>query len=95
MNEANLTRFGPEVYELVQGQPTTHSASFRAVDGPAKLVLQDDGIDNAWIKINGESVNAREWLSGLPEGRLPGAGSHSWQQARSAFYQLAQQGVHR
>jgi catechol 2,3-dioxygenase-like lactoylglutathione lyase family enzyme len=66
-NEANLTRFGPEVYELVQGQPTTHSASFRAVDGPAKLVLQDDGIDNAWIKINGESVVEKKDFSGKGE----------------------------
>jgi catechol 2,3-dioxygenase-like lactoylglutathione lyase family enzyme len=55
-NEANLTRFGPETYELVQGQPTTYSATFKAIDGPAKLVLQDDGIANAWIKINGHGV---------------------------------------
>ncbi len=55
-NEANLTRFGPEIYELVQGKPTTYSAAFRAIDGPAKLVLQDNGIDNAWIKVNGRSV---------------------------------------
>ena len=55
-NEANLTRFGPEIYELVQGKPTTYSATFRAIDGPAKLVLQDNGIDNAWIKVNGRSV---------------------------------------
>ena len=55
-NEANLTRFGPEIYELEQGKPTTYSATFRAIDGPAKLVLQDDGIDKAWIKVNGRSV---------------------------------------
>ena len=67
MNEANLTRFGPEVYELVQGQPTTHSASFRAVDGPAKLVLQNDGIDNAWIEVNGESVVEKKDFSGKGE----------------------------
>ncbi|MDH3641324.1 MAG: hypothetical protein OES38_04470, partial [Gammaproteobacteria bacterium] len=51
-HEANLTRFGPEIYQLVQGKPTTYSATFRAIDGPAKLVLSDDGIDNAWIKVN-------------------------------------------
>jgi len=55
-SEANLTRFGPETYELVQGKPTTYSAAFRAIDGPARLVLQDDGIDNAWIKVNGRNV---------------------------------------
>jgi len=52
MNEANLTRFGPETYELVRGKPTTYSATFRAIDGPAKLVLQKDGVDSAQIKIN-------------------------------------------
>jgi catechol 2,3-dioxygenase-like lactoylglutathione lyase family enzyme len=55
-HEANLTRFGPEVYKFVQGKPTTYSATFRAIDGPAKLVLQDNGVGNAWIKINGRSV---------------------------------------
>lgn len=54
--EANLTRFGPKVYERVQGAPTSDSATFRAVDGPAKLVLQDDGIVNARIRINGVEV---------------------------------------
>ena len=56
MNEANLTRFGPKIFEREQGKPTTYSATFRAIDGPAKLVLRDDGIDNAWIKVNGHSV---------------------------------------
>ncbi len=56
MFEANLTRFGPQTYRLVQGQPTTHSATFRAVAGPAELVLEQDGIDKAWIKVNGRSV---------------------------------------
>ena len=54
-NEANLTRFGPETYVLEQGIPTTYSATFRAIDGPAKLVLQDEGIDNAWIETGIES----------------------------------------
>lgn len=54
--EANLTRFGPHTYELVQGKPTTYSATFRALDGLAKLVLADDGIDNAQIKVNGRDV---------------------------------------
>jgi catechol 2,3-dioxygenase-like lactoylglutathione lyase family enzyme len=67
MNEANLTRFGPETYELVQGKPTTYSATFRAMDGPAKLVLQDDGVDNAWIKVNGHDVVEQKDFSGNGE----------------------------
>jgi catechol 2,3-dioxygenase-like lactoylglutathione lyase family enzyme len=65
--EANLTRFGPEVYELVQGKPTTYSARFKAVDGPAQLVLQDEGIENAWIEVNGNSVVERQHFSGNGE----------------------------
>ena len=65
--EANLTRFGPEVYELVQGKPTTYSATFKAIDGPAKLVLQDDGVDKAWIKINGDDVVEAKDFSGNGE----------------------------
>ncbi|MFT5483385.1 MAG: hypothetical protein ACI9GW_002042 [Halieaceae bacterium] len=70
-SEANLTRFGPEIYELVQGKPTTYSASIRAIDGPAKLVLQDDGIDNAWIKVNGRSVVELKDFEGNGEVVLP------------------------
>ena len=55
-NEANLTRFGPESYEREPGAPTNDSATFRAIDGPAELVLQDDGIVNARIKVNGLDV---------------------------------------
>ena len=66
-HEANLTRFGPETYELVQGKPTTYSTTFRAIDGPAKLVLQDEGIDNAWIKINGRDVVEPQDFSGNGE----------------------------
>jgi catechol 2,3-dioxygenase-like lactoylglutathione lyase family enzyme len=54
--EANLTRFGPETYEREKGKPTSDSATFRAIDGPAELVLQDDGIINARIKVNGLDV---------------------------------------
>ncbi len=56
MNEANLTRFGPKIFECKQGQSTTYSATFKAIDGPAKLVLQNVGIDNPQIKVNGHSV---------------------------------------
>ncbi|MDA1074193.1 MAG: VOC family protein [Proteobacteria bacterium] len=66
-NETNLTRFGPQVYHLVRGKPTTYSATFRAIDGPAKLVLQKDAIDNAWIKVNGRSVVEKKDFSGNGE----------------------------
>jgi len=56
MNEANLTRFGPKTFEREQGTPTTYSATFRAIDGPAQLVLQNSGIDNAQIRVNGRDV---------------------------------------
>lgn len=55
MNEANLTRFGPETYDPEQG-PTTYSATFKAIDGPAKLILRDNGIDSAQVKINGQDI---------------------------------------
>tara|TARA_R110001592_G_scaffold337300_1_gene623643 strand:- start:260533 stop:261993 length:1461 start_codon:yes stop_codon:yes gene_type:complete len=55
-NEANLTRFGPKVYERERGAPATETATFNAIDGPAELVLQDNGIVNARIKINGLDV---------------------------------------
>lgn len=66
-HEANLTRFGPESYELIQGKPTTYSASFRAIEGPAKLVLQDEGVTKAWIKINGRDVVEAQDFSGNGE----------------------------
>ena len=66
-SEANLTRFGPATYELVQGKPTTYSATFKAIDGPAKLVLQIDDVDRAWIKVNGHSVVQPKDFSGNSE----------------------------
>ena len=54
--EANLTRFGPKVYEREQGAPTSESAEFRAIEGPAELVLLNDDIGNARIKVNGLDV---------------------------------------
>ncbi|MBT5030940.1 MAG: hypothetical protein HOM55_01455 [Proteobacteria bacterium] len=62
-DKANLTRFGPETYELVQGKPTTYSSEFKAIDGPAKLVLQVAGIDRAWVKVNGRDVVEAQNLS--------------------------------
>jgi len=71
MNEANLTRFGPKIFEREQGKPTTYSAIFRAIDGPAKLVLRDDGIGNAWIKVNGRSVMELKDFGGKGEVVVP------------------------
>ena len=56
MNEANLTRFGPKILEREQDRSTTFSATFNAIDGPGKLILQGDGIDDAQIKVNGHNV---------------------------------------
>ncbi|MFP6806228.1 MAG: VOC family protein [Pseudomonadales bacterium] len=70
-NEANLTRFGPETYKLEKGKPTTYSATFRAIDGPAKLVLQKDSIDDAQIKVNGLSVVGLQDSTGNGEVVLP------------------------
>jgi catechol 2,3-dioxygenase-like lactoylglutathione lyase family enzyme len=69
--EANLTRFGPESYKPVQGKPATYSATFRAINGPAKLVLQDQGIEKAWIKVNGQSVVEQKNFSGDGEVVVP------------------------
>jgi len=60
MHKANLTRFGPETYTLVQGKPTTSNATFKALEGPAQLLLHNTGVDNAWIKVNGQSVVERK-----------------------------------
>ncbi len=70
-NEANLTRFGPESYEREQGKPTTYTSTFRAIDGPAELVLQDHGIVNARIKVNGLDVVRRRDFRGNGEIVVP------------------------
>ena len=71
MNEANLTRFGPKIFEHKQGEPTSSSATFRAIDGPAKLVLRNDGIDNAQIKVNGRDVVGPQDFRGSGEVVVP------------------------
>ncbi|EED34589.1 glyoxalase family protein [Luminiphilus syltensis NOR5-1B] len=70
-NEANLTRFGPETYELVRGEPQTRVAHFKAIDGPAKLILQDNGIDYAKISVNGIEVAGPESFTGEGERVVP------------------------
>ena len=56
--EANLTRFGPIVLEHERGgpAPNSYSADFRALEGPAELVLQDFGIVGAQITVNDVEV---------------------------------------
>ena len=55
MNEANLTRFGPSLFE---GVAATASV-FRALEGAGKLILWNEGIQNAQIKINGVAVQSQ------------------------------------
>ena len=69
--EGNLTRFGPKVYERERAAPTSNSATFRAIDGPAELVLQDNGIVNAQIKVNGRDVVRADDFRGNGEVVVP------------------------
>lgn len=71
MHEANLTRFGPAIFEHEPGKPTTHSETFKAIDGPAKLVLAHAGIGTAQISINGQVVIAPQDHQGSTELVLP------------------------
>ena len=56
LNQANLTRFGPKTFAREPRRSTTDSATFRAIDGPAKLVVRNGAIDGARIEINGREV---------------------------------------
>ncbi len=58
MSEANLTRFGPRLFELKQGAEVTYSAAFNATVGPAKLILQSSSAHSARVKLNGKEVLA-------------------------------------
>ncbi len=71
MIKANLTRFGPKIFKPEQGKPTTYSATFRAIDGPAKLIIQNDGIESAQIKVNGKNVVEPQGSSGDGEVVVP------------------------
>lgn len=57
-NEANLTRFGPQIYERDRGHSsaTSRPTYFRAMVGPAELVLQGRGRVKARVKVNGVDV---------------------------------------
>jgi catechol 2,3-dioxygenase-like lactoylglutathione lyase family enzyme len=69
--QANLTRFGPEVYERGRGKPMTDSAVFPALEGPGELALTDDGIKNARITLNGMDVVRADAFSGDGEITVP------------------------
>ena len=56
MHEANLTRFGPSLFDCVPGTPLEVSARFRAIDGPAKLLVSRNGIDDLRITLNGNEI---------------------------------------
>lgn len=56
MHQANLTRFGPESFASENGETTIRSASFRAIDGPARLVLTHDEIGAVKVVVNGATV---------------------------------------
>ncbi len=71
MFEANLTRFGPQTVERAPDAPTTVAAAFRAIDGPAKLVLRSSGVDNARIRINDQEVVGSQALDASGEIVLP------------------------
>jgi|TARA_Y100000031_G_scaffold92090_1_gene101135 catechol 2,3-dioxygenase-like lactoylglutathione lyase family enzyme len=64
LNEANLTRFGPKRFECEDGQPIAFSAGFTAIEGPAKLVIQNDRISELQVSLNGEHVAGLENLHG-------------------------------
>jgi catechol 2,3-dioxygenase-like lactoylglutathione lyase family enzyme len=70
-NEANLTRFGPETYEREKGKPITEVAEFKAIEGPAELVFQDQGLTDAQIKVNGLDVVVEQDFSGNGEVVIP------------------------
>ena len=44
MNEANLTRFGPLTLRRDPATDKQHTASFRAIEGPARLRLRGRGV---------------------------------------------------
>lgn len=71
MFEANLTRFGPKSFGREPGAPSKDVASFKAIDGPAALVLQNGGIDDAQIEVNGHIVVEPRQLSASGEVVVP------------------------
>ncbi|MBM4385028.1 MAG: VOC family protein [Deltaproteobacteria bacterium] len=71
MIEANLTRFGPKTFGRGHEAAAAEPATFRAIPGPAKLVLHSRGLASAQIRINGREVVEPRHLSTGGEVALP------------------------
>jgi catechol 2,3-dioxygenase-like lactoylglutathione lyase family enzyme len=69
VSEANLTRFGPVTAGF--GAAKTVSATFKAMPGPAQVVLLNSGVEDAQLRVNGWSVLARHALRGRGESVIP------------------------
>lgn len=72
-HEANLTRFGPQLYEAERGGGVrpNRPVTFRAMGGPAELVLRGKGSVDAKIKINGVAVATPKDFRGVGEVAVP------------------------
>ena len=65
MHEANLTRFGPKVFDgSRQAKTSSLKDTFNAAAGPAQLILDGDGIGGASVKLNARSVVLPEGSNG-------------------------------
>ncbi|MEM6999213.1 MAG: VOC family protein [Pseudomonadota bacterium] len=56
MHEANLTRFGPVQYRPQGDGLTRYVGEFKAIDGPAELLISSQQLSQLQITINGERV---------------------------------------
>ena len=71
MNEANLTRFGPQVFEHTQEAHPTFTATFRAVQDEGTLALSGGGITASRISVNGENIAIPSNQDGVNEVVIP------------------------
>ncbi len=71
MNEANLTRFGPQIVQGKQQQAVTYAGAFNAIEGPAKLILQGDDLEKVQVSINGNTVTDPKGTSTGNEAMVP------------------------
>jgi catechol 2,3-dioxygenase-like lactoylglutathione lyase family enzyme len=64
-NDAFLTRYGPQIYAGAVGQEKNYAGSFRALEGLARLILENDGTAAATVRINGQeiAVDAADFLA--------------------------------
>ena len=71
MHEANLTRFGPRAFAPEGNGGARFSAEFRAMDGPALLIVDKRGLTGAQLEINGRDVMASHDVRADGEAVLP------------------------